>query len=294
MANKRRELEVKIPAPADERPRWGRIGIFAAVGLVAGIAWPTLAGVRVGPDLPGGKEVEGEVAPPPPASAPNPAASVPLASSAAPAASGKAQSNEQTVVVGGGEIAGCSDGKDKLESEQCGTVNLDATLAPRLEQLKGCPSALGLAGEMEIGFDLRFDTKEIRVLKGKKTELPNSTVQGILVCAADYIRDVQPEKIPHKHARYRVFYNLKFYPPGAAPSAQGVQEEERAEGDGGERGLAAVSWDSALVRSEPRTGEVVSRLVRGTRVKLLGRRKDWYHIKIGDKEGWVYRGALGL
>jgi len=292
MANKRRELEVKIPAPADERPRWSRVGVFAAVGLVVGLAWPTLAGMRVGPDVPGAKDGE-EAAPPPPASA----SVAPQASASAPALSSPAaaqvRSNQQTVVVAGGEIADCYEGKERIEGEKCGTLKLDQTFGPRLEQLKGCASAIGLTGEMEIGFDLRFDKKEIKVLKGKKTDLPNSTVQGILVCTADYIRDVQPDKIGHKYPRYRVFYQLKFYPPGAAPNTVGVQEEEN-EGDGSERGIASVSWDTALVRSEPRTGTVVSRLVRGTKVKLLGRRKDWYRVKIGDKDGWVYRGAIGL
>ena len=57
--------------------------------------------------------------------------------------------------------------------------------------------------------------------------------------------------------------------------------------------MASVTWDTALVRSEPKTGKVLMRLVRGTRVKILGRRKDWYRVKIREKEGWIYRGALG-
>src|SRR5262245_4790653 len=99
MINKRRrELEVNIPAPADERPRWSRVGIFAGVGLVAGLAWPTLAGVRVGPDVPGAKDTEAEPAPgPPPSAEPEPSASVPSLAGHTPAPS---RSNEQTVVVG--------------------------------------------------------------------------------------------------------------------------------------------------------------------------------------------------
>jgi SH3-like domain-containing protein len=48
------------------------------------------------------------------------------------------------------------------------------------------------------------------------------------------------------------------------------------------------------VRKEPKTGEVVARLVRGTRVKLTGKQNDWYKIDHRGKTGWVYRGALGL
>jgi len=174
-------------------------------------------------------------------------------------------------------------------------LRIDRVIAPRLQQLTSCPSALGLEGEMAIGFDLNFDKKEISVIKGKKSALPSTTVRGIIACVADYMRDVSPEKIVHKYSRYRVFYTLKFYPPGAAPNPQGAAEEAAAEAAAAEaRGLATVNWDTALVRDEPRTGAVIARLVRGTRVKLLGRRKDWYRVKVRSKEGWVYRGALGL
>jgi hypothetical protein len=285
---KRRDLQVSIPRPDEEKPRWARVGIFAVVGLAVGLAWPTLAGVRVGPDLPGAKD---EPAPDPAPGAPSASASTaPALAKPAPA---PARSNTQSVVVAGGEIASCYEGKDKLD--RCGSLKIDPVLVPRLQQLEGCASAIGLAGEVEIGFDLRFDTKEIRLIEGKKGDLPRSTVQGVITCAADYIRDVEPDKIPHKHSRYRVFYLLKFYPPGSAPPTAGAEQEESAAGDdGAQRGLGTVSWDTALARSEPRTGKVVMRLVRGTRVHLLGRRKDWYRVKVGTREGWVYRGALGL
>lgn len=43
---------VQVPGPAQDRPSWRRVGTIAAVGFVVGIAWPRLAGVRLGPSLP--------------------------------------------------------------------------------------------------------------------------------------------------------------------------------------------------------------------------------------------------
>jgi hypothetical protein len=61
-------------------------------------------------------------------------------------------------------------------------------------------------------------------------------------------------------------------------------------------GEAAVAWEVALVRDAPKTGNLVSRLARGTKVKVGTSKDGWYQIKFGDgfaNDGWVYRGAIG-
>jgi hypothetical protein len=286
-------MAVKTPGPNGDKPGWVKVGIFAVVGLVIGVAWPSLAGIRIGPDVPGAKKTPpaaSQVAPVATSAAASPA----LAKPAVAPDSGPKPTTTQLVVVGGGRITGCHRGRKRIKhTKECGTLKIDRVLAPRLKQLAGCPSALGLAGELELGFDIHFAKKEISVIKGDRGHMPASTVNGILACAADYIRDVNPDKISHKLTRYRVFYDLKFYPPGTAPPRSGA-DDVASEETSDERGLAAVTWDTALIRDEPRTGKVIARLVRGTRVKILSRRKDWYRVKIRSKEGWVYRGALGL
>jgi hypothetical protein len=51
-----------------------------------------------------------------------------------------------------------------------------------------------------------------------------------------------------------------------------------------------------LVRDVPKTGAVVARLPRGTKVKIGVIKDGWYAVKFGDgfaSDGFVYRGALG-
>ncbi len=43
---------VHVPGPAQDHPPWKRVAIIAVMGFVIGIAWPRLAGVRLGPSLP--------------------------------------------------------------------------------------------------------------------------------------------------------------------------------------------------------------------------------------------------
>jgi hypothetical protein len=45
---------VETPSSAADNPSWARVGVIAALGFIAGVAWPRLAGVRLGPSLPDG------------------------------------------------------------------------------------------------------------------------------------------------------------------------------------------------------------------------------------------------
>ncbi|MGK3995397.1 SH3 domain-containing protein [Sorangium sp. So ce1024] len=296
MAKRQRPLTVDIPRPGDEQPVWSRVGVIALVGFVVGVAWPRLAGVRVGPSVPGDGKPAAESA----AAAAQPAAAAAAPGTAEPEAKPpEAAKDQQQVVVGPGKITRCSDRKNK-KIENCGELQFDPIALPRLKELAKCPAALGVEGKLPIGFELNFEKKEVQVAKGKKTTLPASTVSGILQCAAREFSNVSLEEVPHKYRRYSVVYTATFVPPGAeaAKTETGSEDQEKAAGtttsETAASGLATVSWDTALVRGAPKEGDVVMRLVRGTRVKLVGRQNDWYKIEHRGKTGWVYRGSIGL
>ncbi|WP_104979513.1 SH3 domain-containing protein [Sorangium cellulosum] len=299
MAKRQRPLAVEIPRPGEEQPVWSRVGVIALVGFVVGIAWPRIAGVRIGPSVPGDLKATAETA-------------TASAAPAAPAAPGSAEpearppdaaaKNEQRVVVGPGRITRCSDQKGK-RVEDCGELLFDPVALPRLKELARCPAAAGLDGKLPIGFELNFEKKEVQVVKSKKTSLPSATISGVLQCAAREFSNVSLEEVPHKYRRYSLVYTATFYPPGADAEAAAKGEaskEEQEKGAGtttsetAASGLATVSWDTALVRAQPKEGEVVMRLVRGTRIKLVGRQNDWYKVEHRGKTGWMYRGSIGL
>jgi hypothetical protein len=290
---------VDIPRPADDRPAWSRVGIVGAVGFVVGIAWPRIAGFQVGPSVPGDTKAAAEAAssggqavvPPVPSAAP----------SAAPAA---AALNRQLVVVSAGEVVKCSDKKNKKVAE-CDKLDFDGIAKPKLEQLASCPAALGLEGRVVLGLDVDFEKREVSIVKGKKSSLPNSTLQGLMKCAANELGSAALEKVAHEQRKYTLHYPLAFYPPGKHPDADapgkadadGDEAAKKGDDKKGEQeatGSATVSWDTALLRKEPRDGEVAARIVRGTKVKIVARQGDWYKVEHGSKTGWVYRGAIGM
>ncbi|HRI70763.1 MAG TPA: SH3 domain-containing protein [Polyangium sp.] len=302
---------VQIPTAAEDRPAWSRVGLIAATGFVLGVAWPKLTGIHVGPNVPGDLKGQPEVAasaaaaPPASAVAPALAAAAPAPSgsaAAAPTEAPAAAALKETVVVGPGKIVKCADKKNKKIAD-CGELQLDPVAVPKLESLAECASAVGVSGKLVVGFEIDFEKKEVHVVRSKKDKptVPAGTVGGIVKCAGKAFGNVPLEDVPHKYRHYTVQYGLTFYAPGSVPekpAAGAADGEEPAAGsttsESGAEGAATVSWDTALVRKDPKDGEVVMRLVRGTKVKIVGKRNDWYKIDSGGKTGWIYRGAIGL
>jgi len=75
-------LSVEVPPAGADHPSWGAVGVITAIGFVVGVAWPRLAGVRLGPSVP--EAPASAVAAPPSAALPPAVAAVPAPSQPAP------------------------------------------------------------------------------------------------------------------------------------------------------------------------------------------------------------------
>lgn len=291
---------VDVPDQKSDRPVWAKVGIIAVVGFLIGVAWPRLAGLQLGPTPPDEGRRDPDVAD---TAAPVGSGAAALGS-ALPVASGSAKGpapvEVQTVVVKKTDVLSCRDQKNK-PVETCDRPDFDTLLMPLIKNLEKCPSAAGLAGKLSIGYDLDFHSNKVSVVQGKSTTIPRSTVTGIWTCANDEIKRLKLDGMQHDHRRYTVFYSAFFFPPGKVIDADMESDEPERDhrvGDGKETvaadviGSAQIVYDTVLVRDEPKTGKVVARLVRGTRVDLLSKKDSWYRIRFEDREGWVYRGAI--
>jgi hypothetical protein len=288
--------QVVTPSPEKDRIQSGVVGVVAVVGFVVGVAWPRLLGVKVGPDVPTpGGNSRAALSSDKPAPSGNPA---PAAASGAPAASAGAPeeepgvTNQQRVVVGAGKVTSCRNKKgDKVD--ECGKVSFDELAKKHLDELARCPSALGLEGVVTVAVELNFEKNQLDV-QGvkKKSDVPSSTLNGVVRCAGEAFKTLELEGIPPTHPRYVLQYELSFYPPGKDPPAPTEPGAAPADADPG-LGTATVKWEKALIRETPDEGKVVARLPQGTRVKLLEQKDDWYRIESSKAKGWVYRQAIG-
>lgn len=323
-------LAVEIPSPDRDKPAWVKVGVIAAVGFVVGIAWPRVVGVRLGPSAPGestsaaaSSASAGRAPEAPPASvaakttAATPSASAPAEKAAAPTA--VAASAPPKITVTKGNVLSCktTDGEKKTGKE-CGPVaGLDLVVKPRVQNIATCSGVEGQTGKLALVVNADFNTGRFWYDVSKASNVQN--LDAITSCLKTSFHNTSVDKgVPHEHARYTVSYTAMLTAADGAsatakedapkkgkgdkaekPSAEknaAAEEEPSKPAPSGAAGEAAVAWEVALVRDQPKVGSVVARLPRGTKVKLGAMKEGWYAIKFGDDfgtEGWVYRGAVG-
>jgi hypothetical protein len=328
-------LAVEVPAPDRDSPAWVKVGVIAAVGFVIGVAWPRVMGVKLGPNAPGeaaaaaasaaaSAKAAGRAPEAPPASmnAKSGLAGAPGSSSASAtpppgsaAASATMAAGPPQVSVQRGAVIACktTDGESK-KGKDCGTLaGLDNVVPPHLRKLATCSAADGQTGKLSFVATASFPSGGLSWDVGKSSTVGN--LEGITNCLKTHFSGVTAAGVAHEHNRYTVAYNVTFAPGAveAAPTKiakddKGAKDDsadkngkedksDKADAPAAAAGSeASVGWEVALVRDVPKTGSVVARLPRGTKVKLGAIKDGWYAIKYGDafaSDGFVYRGAIG-
>ncbi|MCL2724239.1 MAG: hypothetical protein FWD69_07350 [Polyangiaceae bacterium] len=312
-------LAVDVPSTNEDKPGWVKVGVIAAVGFTIGVAWPRIAGVRLGPSAPGdstaasapasasGKLIErapeaptasvaGRVAP---ASSPSASATANVASaSSAPSPAGPAASTQVTVQRGVVLSCKTDEGETKKGRECGGVASLDALIRPRLRELGTCSAANGQNGKLSLVVAADFGNSRLSWDIGKSSTIAN--VDGVTACLKTIFHSAGLSGVTHEHARYTVAYAANFAPlqdASTAPSdsAKSDNDDRKSATPMAASGEASITWEVALVRDAPKTGSVVARLPRGTKVKIGATKEGFYAVKFGDgfiSDGWVYRGAL--
>jgi hypothetical protein len=299
-------LEVRLPSASDDRPSWTGVGAIAVLGFAVGVAWPKLAGVRLGPSVPDAPLASsGAGEPAAPSSGPSPSfgpgvpAAIPApAVTATPLGPGPAPSGaspgEARVTVAHGSVFACKTaGGESLKGSGCGAVpGLDAIVQPRLHKLADCPEAASTSGKLHLVVKVDFAHDGLTVDLGRDHGV--ATAEPLLACARSALSSASLQGLTHENARYSVAYAVTF--GGAALTAPPATATTAAPPPSAE-GTAQVEWEVGIVRDAPRTsGKVLARLPRGTTLRVGAAKDGWYPIKYGDgfsNDGWLYRGAIG-
>jgi hypothetical protein len=272
---------------------------MAAIGFVVGVAWPRLAGVRLGPSVPEAPSAAiapaSSADPGAPSAAPSsePAAAVAPLASSVPSALPTAPSSVVATPSHGSVFACKSADGESFRSGECGGLwGLDGIVMPRLRKLGDCPAAAGFTGSIHFVLHVDFEHGvSVELGRGHAAPAPE-----VLSCAKAAMSGINVAGIAHDKPRYSVVYAVAFAPDAAPSTASTEPATPAAPAHDASPQSAEVQWEAAIVRDQPKTGKIVARLPRGT-VLHLGIIKDgWYPIKYGDafgSDGWVYRGAIG-
>jgi hypothetical protein len=323
MRNKLRseELAIEVPTAAQDKPAWVKVGVIAVVGFVIGIAWPRLAGVRIGPNAPGESAAAasashgGRAPDAPPASVTKQIATAPSASAAPsagsplPPANTNANAAPPKITVSKGLVLTCktTDGENK-KGKDCGAVpGVDEIVRPRVRGIATCSGMEGQSGKFSITANADFVSGRFWYEVNTKTATVQN-IEAVQSCLKTAFHNTATTATPHEHNRYSVVYTAQLV--GAELEKDKVadkgdknekpeekpKEEEKPKPSAASGSEAEVSWDVGLVRDTPKTGTLVARLPRGSKVKVGASKDGWYQIKYGDgfgNEGWLYRGAIG-
>lgn len=327
----RSAVRVEVPDRGRDRPAWGKVGVIALLGFVIGVAWPRVAGVRLGPKAPGegaqaaasasasaapGRAADPGTAQPSAALTQAPAsataASPASANAAVSASAGGASEAIPTVSVNRGAVITCktSDGESKKGKECGGSPQaLDNALVPRIRKLSTCPAAAGKSGKLAAVVTVDFGGGRLSVDAGKSSNVDGAA--EIAQCLKKELAGVSVSGIDHEHPRYTVVYTTTFAQSGGgaadAPKDKDASKPTASATGSGSGAATAdptptpdvaggggqVVWEKALVRDVPKTGAVVASLPRGTKVEAHQMKDNWVKIKFDKGEGWVYRGAIG-
>jgi hypothetical protein len=298
-------LTVSIPPQGSDRPSWMRVGVLALVGFVIGVAWPKIAGVKIGPNVPSdilaaSSIVAGRAPEGPPASATAPAAlsMSPSATASASAATSAAAPAPLPlkVTVTRGQILSCkSEAGDSLKGKECGGLaGLDPIVQARLKKVAQAPNASGNTGKLSIVLGLDFGANKVTSVDVGKSSTVKDGESYKTFLSGD-LKAMSLKSIDHENVKYQVAYTVTVEegaPGTATPTGGTGGGATTPDADG----TATVAWEVAIVRDTPHTGTVLARLPRGSKVQLGTSQNGWYKIKYGPgfaSEGWVYRGAVG-
>lgn len=280
------KIRVEVP-PGDDDSKLLHIGAIAVVCFLIGLAWPTLAGLKLVPSVPTRAEPANS-----PSKSPTPtparAAAVPV-SKAAPTNGTDTAASRASVLVKDSLTVSCKDADGKKVS-QCDKPGFDAVAQPRLQALLSCEAVKDLSGTLSIGFELDFAAEKItRIVHGKSTTFNETVTAGLLDCAKREFMTATLRGVEHKYPNYLQFYVLQFLP--AATLAAGSTDPVVAAS-----GTATIVWNSARVRSQPNGGDVKTQLLYGTRLVVTARQGDWFRVRYDAQgsEGWVHKNALAL
>jgi len=213
---------------------------------------------------------------------------------------------------------------EKRKGRDCGGVpGVDEIVRPRMKKIATCSGIEGQTGKFSLTANADFTSGRFWY-DVNKASANVQNVDAVIACLKTAFHNTATTATPHDHAKYTVVYTAQLTAPEPEKAvAHGDKSDKSDKSDKADKetakaktepdekpapaekekpstptatGEAEVLWEVALVRDTPKTGNLVQRLPRGSKVKVGASKDGWYQVKFGDNfatEGWVYRGAIG-
>jgi hypothetical protein len=279
------------PEAETQQPSFWRMSAVLGLCFAIGVGWPVLGGLNFVQRPPGSSAakiaaVEAVSSDVDPALARASAEVAALQATPSPA-------KREVVSIEGSNVQSCQ-GDAGERVARCDEPNLDGVIEEPIAKLAGCAGAESLEGVLSLGLELDFGHDRIAHVKpGQSTTFSREQTRRLSSCAETFLVGTALDDVEHEHARYWVYYRVRFTPPGRAPEEEAAPSTEALVSASGQ---ATVGWKTATVReSASEAAKVLAELSYGARVNVTGRQGEWYRIeRAGKVLGWVNRQALGM
>jgi hypothetical protein len=176
----------------------------------------------------------------------------------------------------------------------CGSVGgIDTLAQPRLKKLADCPGAEAASGKLHVAVHLDFEHGTLGVDLGRGNTVAGA--EALFACAKTAFEGTGITSLTHDKPKYDVLYTVTFASGQPAAGATASAKATPSASTGDETPVEVV-WEVAIIRDVPKTGKVLARLQRGTKLHIGAAKEGWYPVKYGSdfsSDGWVYRGAIG-
>jgi hypothetical protein len=193
---------------------------------------------------------------------------------------------------------GCWDSRGfEHEADKCDSLfALNQVLKSKLDLFLTCRDRLDAStasGKMTFYLEADFIRDAMSFWVDSGAGLKNKA--DIVTCVAEALKGLSIQKLPHRHARYRMKGQVRFegargqaanIPTGSAPANQIAMEKlEKALATAKE---VAVVKERVRVRKSPVDGEIIGFISQPAKVQLLEKSDEWCLVKTKrGNVGWM-------
>ncbi len=150
------------------------------------------------------------------------------------------------------------------------------------------------SGKFSLGIEVDFEKSALSFWNGASSTIENADKTA--ACLRNELAGLPIHGIESKFSKYRIFFTVLFGDAKVAdskkPSAEAKSDSTEAKSPSGGKTVTVIK-DNVRVRKAPVDGEIIGKIAKDNKVRLLKTKGDWCQIVTpNNNEGWMICDSL--